>query len=71
MPTNFEKPAILKDSEGNELSRQTVEDYAFGAIMSSMDKKDLVQYYINFIDDDELVEWASSENGVFSYYDET
>lgn len=59
------KPTILKDSQGNELERETVYDLAWANVHASFSKNELVSAYLDDLMDSELIEWAEDENGEF------
>jgi hypothetical protein len=55
----------LTDAAGSGLGRDDVEELAFRNVMDSMSRHELTLAYIATMSDEELVQWATDEEGNF------
>ncbi len=55
----------LTDANNIPMKRDDVMDLAYSNILDSMAKADLINIYIDTLDDSALIEWATDAQGLF------
>lgn len=55
----------LSDAEGTEMDRDDVEELAAANVRASMSIRELANLYVDVMDDEALVQWATDDEGNF------
>lgn len=56
---------LFTDNSGVTMSREDVEDLAWINVLNSLTKNELVSDYVDNLDDDDILQWATNEEGNF------